>query len=370
MDRPLRLAHVDAETGFSGGEVQVFLLMEGLRQRGHANVLFCPPRSRAAARALAQGFELREVPMRNDLDLRAVAALARGLRAFEPDLVHLHTGRATWLGGLAARRAGVPAITTRRMDRAVRPGLRTRLVYGRLVERAVAIAPAVAAALRAGGVPAEKIDTVWSAVEPARFAAAGGATELRGELGCPADATLFLSAGALVPRKGFDVLIEAFARLSAQHARLWIAGAGPERAALEQRLSALGLGERTRLLGQREDVPRLLAACDVFVLPSRREGLGVAALEAMAAGRPVVASRVGGLGEAVVDERTGLLVPPGDAAALAMALERLLGDAGLRARLGAAGPERIAAGHLPEQMVDAYERIYTGVLVARASQRP
>src|SRR5262245_60061974 len=124
----LSIAHVDAEAGFSGGEVQVFLLMEGLRRRGHRNVLVAPPGSRSASEAGRRGIETRAVPMRGDLDLPAVLRLKHELARAEVDLVHLHTGRATWLGGLAARWAGLPAITTRRQDRPLARSRRTRLV--------------------------------------------------------------------------------------------------------------------------------------------------------------------------------------------------------------------------------------------------
>jgi glycosyltransferase involved in cell wall biosynthesis len=106
----------------------------------------------------------------------------------------------------------------------------------------------------------------------------------------------------------------------------------------------------------------LLHACDVFALASHAEGLGVAALEAMAAGRAVVASRVGGLAQAVVEGRTGLCVEPGDVTGFASALERLARDPGLRARLGAEGPARVSEGFEVEQMVAAYERLYREVL--------
>jgi glycosyltransferase involved in cell wall biosynthesis len=351
--------HVDPERGFSGGEVQVFLLLEGLRARGHEVLLACQPASAPAREAAARGIATLEVPMRGDLDLAAARALRRGMRAHAVELVHLHTGRANWLGGLAAWRAGVPAVSTRRMDRRVKRNWKTRLVYGKLVLRTAAISPAVLARLAQAGVPAVRTRLIWSSVDPARLAPTRPAAELRAELGAAPDDVVLLALGALVERKGFDLLLAAFAGLPAR-ARLWIAGEGPERAALAARL-----GARARLLGQRTDVPDLLAACDVFVMPSRAEGLGVAALEAMAAGRAVVASRVGGLGEAVVHERTGLLVPPDDAPALAAALLALVEDADLRARYSAAGPGRVAEGFLAEQMVDAYEALYREVLEER-----
>src|SRR5690606_4804384 len=163
--RAAHVVHVDAERGFSGGEVQVFLLMQGLREHGLRQHLVCPPGSAAAARARELGFDVVEVPMRSDLDLAGMLRLARVLRELAPDLVHLHTGRATWLGGPAARWAGVPALTTRRMDREVTPGWRSRLVHRSWTRRTVAISPAVAECLRAGGVPDARVRTIWSAVE-------------------------------------------------------------------------------------------------------------------------------------------------------------------------------------------------------------
>jgi glycosyltransferase involved in cell wall biosynthesis len=370
MDHPedsLRIAHVDAEKGFSGGEVQVFLLIEGLRERGHEGTLLCPPGSRAEAEARARRIPVRTARMASDLDLGAAAALRRELEDLRPDLVHLHTGRATWLGGLAARTLGLPAITTRRMDRPVRRGFRTRLLYGQLVARAVAISPAVRAALLEGGVPPEKVELIPSAVDPSHAngdsAAARRAT--RGALEAGEDAVVVLALASLVRRKGMDVLLDALARIEAPGVVAWIAGDGPERAALESQAERLGLAPRVRFLGRREDAPELLAGCDLLALPSRREGLGVSALEAMAARRPVVASRVGGLADAVVDGRTGLLVEPEDPEALRRSIARLASDRDLRRRLGEAGPGRLAEGFLASQMVEAYEKLYRSVLQER-----
>ena len=360
----LKIAHVDAETGFSGGEVQVFLLLEGLTRRGHDCTLYCPPESRSEERARELGLRTRAVRMRNDLDLPAVAALSRAFRRDAVDLVHLHTGRAAWLGGLAACRAGRPAVATRRMDRRVRRGPRTRLLYGRLLSRVAAISPAVARCLEEGGVDRGRIRTIPSAVDPGALAPRRERAAVRRELGLEPGDPAVLCLASLVPRKGIDVLIEALARGRAALAEavLLVAGDGPEAGPLAELARRRGVAARVRLLGPRADAPDLLSACDLFALPSRREGLGVAALEAMAAGRAVVASRVGGLAEAVVDGRTGRLVPPGDPAALAEALEELLGDDALRGRLAAAGPERVREGFLAEQMVASYEELYREVL--------
>jgi glycosyltransferase involved in cell wall biosynthesis len=362
----LSIAHIDAEKGFSGGEVQVFLLAEGLRARGHRNLLIVPPGSRSQGEAERRGLEWQAVPMRGALDLPAVLRLARLLERASVDLVHLHTGRATWLGGLAARLAGRAAITTRRQDRPVARSPRSRLVYGRLVRRTVAISPAVARRLLAGGVDADRLVTIPSSVDPEALRPRKTRAEVRAELGLRADEFVVLTLAALVARKGIDVLLEACARLGCA-CTLLVAGEGPERGSLEALARELRMSYTVRFLGEREDKAELLEACDVFALASRSEGLGVAALEAMARARPVVATRVGGLAEAVVPERTGLLVEPGDPAAFAGALRRLHDEPELRARLGRAGPARLAQGFAPEQMVGAYEALYRAVLAEDAA---
>jgi len=365
---PLSVAHVTAESGFSGGEVQVFLLMEGLRKRGHRNLLLCPPGSCSQKEARRRGLETSAVRARNHWSLSSVMSIERRLRASAPDLVHLHSGRATWLGGIAAWRLGLPALSTRRMDRSVKRNWRTRFLYGTALCRAVAISEAVAQRLAAGGVRDEMIRVVPSAVEPDRIHPRKARLAVRQSLGAESGAACLLVVAALVERKGIDVLLEALARLAEDglFPTLWIAGDGPQREALEHLVSRLGIGSRVRFLGHRDDVADLLGACDVFVLPSRHEGLGVAALEAMALARPVVATRVGGLGEAVLHQQTGLLVPPDDAAALQAALAHLLREPALRERLGAAGPERIAQRYHAEAMVEAYEHLYFEVLEERA----
>ena len=367
-ERPLNIVHVNSEMGVSGGEVQVFLLLEGLRKRGHRILLISPPGSRSQAEARERNIDHRSVPMHHYLDAAAFLRLRGAFRDAGGDLVHLHTGRATWLGGLAARWTGVSAVTTRRMDRVVRRGWRTRLIYESLVVRAVAISPSVANRLAEGGVPASRLRTIPSAVDPAALVPRVGRERTRTAEGLAPDALLLLSLANLFERKGLDVLLRALARLP-ERPWLWIAGDGPERGALERLAGDLGVSPHVRFLGARNDAADLLAACDVFVLPSRLEGLGVAALEAMAAARPVVASRVGGLAEAVVEGRTGLLVAPDDPPALAAALERVLEDAELRAALGAAGPGRLAEGFLAEQMVESYESLYREVLSLSADGR-
>jgi len=171
-----------------------------------------------------------------------------------------------------------------------------------------------------------------------------------------------LGIGRHVPQKGFDVLLRAFAqqvRAGEQTHDLLLAGDGAERSNLEQLTGELGISERVRFVGrvERAEAVRLFVGCSFFVLPSRHEPMGIVNLEAMAAGKAVVASQVGGVPELVEAERTGLLVPGEEVDALAEALQRLTGDADLRVRLGAAGQERARRFDWPE-IARQYKEIY------------
>ena len=329
--------------------------------------LAAPPGSRALVEAEQRGIETVAVRLSNDLDLASVFALRRALVRLRPDLVHLHTGRATWLGGQAARSARIPAVSTRRMDRVVKRNLRTRWIYSKLVARVAAISGPVRELLVAGGVDPARIERIPDAVDPESLRPRRPTGELRSELGARPEDFVLLVLAALVRRKGLDVLLEALAQLDARGLRpvLWIAGEGEERAALERLAEERALA-RVRFLGRRADAGELLGACDALVLPARREGMGVAALEAMAAGRALIASAVGGLAEAVVERECGLLVRPEDPAGLAAAIEELYKDPALRARLAAGGRARVAQGYLAPQMVAAYDEMYRRVLAETA----
>jgi len=193
--------------------------------------------------------------------------------------------------------------------------------------------------------------------------------DVRRGLGILPGELLVLSVGSLTRQKAQHVLIEAFAPVSAAApgARLVIAGDGPLRAPLEDRIGTLGLGGRVTLAGAREDAADLMEACDLFVLSSEREGLPMTVLEAMRAGRAVVSTRIGGTPEAVVDGETGLLVPVGDAPALGRALANLLADPERRHAFGEAGRRRWVERFTAARMVADTEALYRADLGARRS---
>jgi glycosyltransferase involved in cell wall biosynthesis len=341
----MRVLHVDPERGWGGGEVQVMLLLRALRDAGHESCLAARPGSRLAQLATDAGIPVRRLPVRNHLDAWAALRLRRMARGV--DVVHFHTARAH---ALAPALAGLPIrrVVTRRMDYVPRGGPYARWLYNRAVDVVIAISEGVRAALLQAGVEPARIRVVPSGVDLEACRAEAGARErLRAEWGWGANDVGVALVGVLERRKGHHLLLEAALRAAGQ-LRYVFCGAGSEEAAL--RAQARPLGARVRFLGFRTDVADVLAAADVAVLPSLHEGLGVAALEAMAAARPVIASRVGGLGEVMAGGEAGILIPPGDATALADALADLAADPALRHRLGVAGRRRVVERHAAARM--------------------
>jgi glycosyltransferase involved in cell wall biosynthesis len=211
-------------------------------------------------------------------------------------------------------------------------------------------------------VPEGKFEVIYNGVDLTRIAAADRA-HARREVGASEDEVVIASVGRLVPVKHYESLLGAFARAFGRAAgavktRLVLIGEGPERAKLEALAASLGIAARTTLLGHREDVPELLVGLDVFVLPSRSEGMSNTLLEAMAAGVPVVASDVGGNSEIVRDGDSGFLYPSGDEARLSQLLTELVGDPARRAQVGRRGYERVMREFSMGAMIAKYEALY------------
>lgn len=315
----------------------------------------------------AAGIPVIALRARGRLAPAAALRLAFEVSTFRPHLIHAHLFHANLAGRLfrglspGAKLIGTYHVVERR-NLPLRRWLQ-RLTLGR-EDRSVCVSDAVAGYARGLGVRPERLRVIPNGIDLTRFRPpadrADAARAARERLGIPKDALVLGCVGRLDPQKAPLVLLEAFARLERPEAVLVFAGEGPLEAALRER--AAPLGERVRLLGFRPDVPEVLAALDVFCLPSRWEGFGLALAEALACGLPAVASAVDSLPEVLGP--AGLLVPPDDPAALADALERLLSDPALRASLAAAAPVQAARFDL-QVMRAAYVALYEELLAER-----
>jgi L-malate glycosyltransferase len=364
----LRVLHVNPTKGWRGGEGQTLLLCRGLAERGHQVLLAAAPNDRLFERAEAAGIRVRGIAIRGDGDLFGIGALGWTAAAFRPDLVHLHTSRAHgagWLLSLVMPR--LPLIVSRRVDFAPAHRGPARLKYTTRVARFIAVSDRVAEVLAESGVPPNRIRRVYSGVPPAQGAAAGHARAgLRRELGVANGEIVVGTVGALAEHKDPLVLLEAFAALRRRGCagRLVYVGDGELRGKIESEASRLGIADAVRITGFRDDPRGCIAEFDVFVAASRLEGLNTSLLDAMTVGAPIVAARAGGMPELVRHEETGLLVPPSDPAALAGAIERIVTDRSLAARLGQGARAR-STQFTDARMVEETLAVYDEVLAER-----
>ncbi|MEU1280168.1 glycosyltransferase [Streptomyces sp. NPDC005805] len=294
-ERTVRVLHIVTGLGVGGAEQQLRLLLRHLPAPYVCDVITLTNPGAVAAGLRDDGVAVTDLGMRGNRDLAALPRLVRRIRAGRYDLVHTHLYRACVYGRLAARLAGVPSVATEHSlgkaeieGRPLTRGVRALyLATERLGAATVAVSPTVAARLRAWGVPGERVRTVPNGVDAARFRFDPAArAALRARLGLGEGAFAIAGIGRLVPGKRFEILVEAVAALPG--AVLLLAGDGPEREALRALAVRLGAAGRVRLLGERDDVPAVLSAADAFVSTSREEAFGLAVVEALAAGLPVL----------------------------------------------------------------------------------
>lgn len=353
--------------GMGGGEVQLLPVVAALLDEGAKVTIVAPPGSGFAARAEAMGARVVRAPMSVRRVRAAVAAIRAALADGAPPqghrLVLVGTGYFTNLlvrlarGGVAQGAAvmnvvavvpgasrleggGVAALALRRF---VDAATRTR------VDRFIAVSEAVAARLVADGADPTRVAVVLNGVD---FAALDASAAQRDGLPSLGEGPVVVCIARLEPVKGVEHFVRAAALVDG--ATFVVTGTGSLESRLREVAAAQRGGSRVEFLGSVPSAAALMARSDLVVVPSLSEAFGLVAAEAMALGRPVVATRVGGLPEVVVDGQTGLLVEPGDPAALADGVRRLLDDHGLAARLGAAGQTRARERFDARRMVAAY----------------
>jgi glycosyltransferase involved in cell wall biosynthesis len=359
----MKILHVETGRHFYGGPQQVIYLIDGLIERGHECILVCPPDSGIDRAARLNGIPVRNLFCAGDLDLPFAYRLVQYLQKTRPDIVHCHSRRgADVLGGLAASFADIPVVVSRRVDNAeIR--LLAALRY-RPFSRIIAISDTVARVLVEHDIDESRIEVIRDAVDTEQFAADPDCRTVREAFGVSPGDLVIAAAGQLIPRKGHRFLLQAAADLKETHApfRLIIFGEGYLNNQLRAQAASLGLGDIVQFAGFRDDLDDFMGCIDIFVHPALAEGLGVIALKAAAAAVPVVGFAAGGLVEAVVHEKTGMLVAPEDAAGLRDAIAELIDDDERRRALGEAGRERMQKEFSIATMIDRHIEMYESVL--------
>ena len=354
----------------------MLLTILGLRTRGHRTALVAHPDGELRRRA-SEETDLYPLAPRMEMDFATAWKLSRVLRDLQPEVVHAHDAHAVAMTALALSLGNTRLKTTfvaaRRVDFHIGKNALSRWKY-RQVDCFICASAFIRSMLVDDGVPAERTTIVYEGIDLGHVTAAPS-LDIHKEFSLPDGAPIVGNVAALVPHKGQRYLVDA-AALVLQHipdARFLIVGSGELELSLQHQIKQRYLERHVILTGFRPDILSLHKGFDLFVMSSVTEGLGTSALDAMACGRAVIATRTGGLSEVVDHDETGLLVPVSDPKALADAIVRLLTDPTLRERYGRASVERAYQQFSADRMVDETAAVYTDLVDrrrARGTARP
>lgn len=324
----MRILHISTGETLRGGEQQVLFLMQGLRARGHAQHLLAPAGSTLALQAETSHLTVSEIRPRHLGFLYGVPAIQKHMRSFHPDLLHLHDARAHGLGQLANRKSLLPCAVSRRVAFPMPTHIFSRRKFSFPRQRFLAVSYYVKQRLMEAGIHEDLIDVVYDCVDVSAPAAVCDRQNQRASMGLGPEDFVVGYAGALEAEKGMGLLLKAVtaARREVRNLQCVIAGAGSLRSWIEREMVASALEETFHLLPFPESPSDWMSSLDLFVLPSRMEGLGSILLLAMHCGVPVLASNAGGIPEIVSAGETGFLFETNNVAALTQVLTKLAGQ--------------------------------------------
>ena len=361
--RQWRILHTESSLGWGGQEVRVLAELEWMRAQGHWVALAADPHSAISREAQAVRIPFHSLNTHKVLLPLEIIKLAVWLAWNRVDVVNTHSSNDGWLAGVAARLVLRPILVRSRHIEVDYPnrffsGLAYRVLPHHVVTTSQRIADRLVEELE---VSPDRVTSISTGVDLSRFQLSEVGT-LREQLGLPSDIALVGMISVLRSWKGHATLLDAAAKIlssSPRRVHFVIAGDGPGRQELENKISREPWKNHVTLLGHRTDVPQILASLDILVLPSfAHEGIPQIILQAQAMGRAVVATTVGGIPEVIEDGVTGLLIAPRDPSALAEKIQLLLDDPDLRARLGHAARQRIEKDHTLDAMGERLLTLY------------
>ena len=361
------ILHTESSLGWGGQEMRILLEAQALRQRGHRLALAGDPRGELFSRFRQAGFPVFPLLFNGWRNLGAFLTLRRLLQEQRVEILNTHSSLDSWVGTLAWQtlRKRPLLVRTRHLSTPVQQTWPTRWLYQRpaaVITTSQAIKELLAQRV---GLPESRLFSIPTGVSLEEFSPRPKNPEPLASLDIPANAFIFGTVAVLRSWKGHLYLLEGIKNLIAagQPVYLLVVGEGPYRPVIEEKIKELGLQERVRLVGHQEGVAGWLALMDAFVLASyAHEGVSQALLQALAMGKPVAATRIGGTPEVITPGETGLLAPPRDAPALARAMQTLLENPEMGKKLGSQGRELVAAKFSLEQMAAAVEAVYGKII--------
>lgn len=359
----LTILHTESSKGWGGQEQRTLREAVGLNNLGCRVLIACHPEAELGRRAAAAGIEVRQCPMRQSFDLAALFRLLAMIRAEGVDVINTHSGKDSFLAGLAGRMSRRRPVIVRTRHLAL--PITSKISYSILPHRVVTVSEYVKGYLLRKNIPEEQITSIPTGIDMQRFDPGTVEGSLRQELGIPVNVPLIGTVGILRYRKGHHILMEAIPHVLARfpEAVFVFAGNGPQEDNIQAAITEQGLSGRVIMLGLRNDIPNILKSIDIFVLPTLQEALGTSFIEAMAMEKPVIGCGVDGVFEVIHDGVNGFLVEPGNADSLADALLRLLEDPEKARLMGLAGrkmaEENFSVGVMCERMLALYRQIVT-----------
>ena len=354
----LRIAHIDTGMTLRGGQRQMLMLAEGLRARSHDQMLVCNEGSTLEERAQGGGFRVFSLPAHDPCNAFGIMLWRQQLQSWAPHVLHAHDGRGQTIAWLASLGLPVRRVASRRVTFLPSARWTYRFKYGHTCDAVIAISENIRELSLQAGVAPERITVIPDGIEiPPALPGTEERLVLRTSWGCDGDDFVVGMLGASTPEKGRDVALAAMALLAEKLPSALLVLAGEDDAAADDRPSSARRSRHVTCLGPLRTLADFFPGLDLLIMPSKSEGLGSSALWAMAYGLPVLATRVGGLAEIVVENETGWLVPPGSAEALAGAILRAAGE---RDRLAAFGrnARRRAQDFSADIMIRRTEALY------------
>jgi len=358
---------LNAGRGWGGIESHSITLSLALLKRGHRTIIACSDGGHVHQNAAESGLPIRNIKVLNACDLISILKIIRLASKEKIDIILANLGKEYWPAALAAKLLGKKIVFIRHQTDRIRRT--TRWLVNNHVGRIVAVSGAVRNALLGSGIRRDKIALVPNSISLAKFDPSRIDRErIRKELGVVGNDLLVGTIGKLNKGKGVYELLEAAAAIASEGRpiKLIFVGDGPEKEGLVNGAEKLGIRDRAIFTGIRRDVERLYAAMDVFVLPSTcDEAFGMVIIEAMAMGKPVIGTEVGGIPELISDGKNGLLVPPGDAKALSAAIRKYLTDRDFSARIAACGRLTVESQFSDSTLGDRFEEVLEKLWGAR-----
>ena len=353
MNTPMTILQVISQRHLSGAERVCLMLSESLQRRGHRVVLLCKKDAAMLGEAVQRGIETRTPGVSGKFNPLVALGILRIASEVRADVIHTHLSTASQWGGVAGRLGGIPVVSHVH-------AMNSRYFF-LLANALIACSEGVRQHIIKQGVSQGRIETIYNGIESKRLAFAGDAAQMRSSLGIADETSAIACIAHLADKKGQADLITAVALLREKWPDLhcFLVGTGENMDSLRRQAEGLGVAQRAVLLGYRTDAVAIMNAMDMIILPSLgKEGLPLVLLEAALLGKPAICSNIPGNNEVVLDGVTGLLFPPGDAAALAGRIDALLSDCEQRRRMGNAARERAQQEFTIEAMTDRVELLY------------